>query len=162
VRHEIVLRTDTTLNLSNTAKRKELRVDRVFTRLPERPSNPIFRWENNRPRLAMGRWRTRKPRALGRVVYAHDSAGLFRVVLGLPEQHRLPRVPLRLDPQESAASVEDLRHGFALPASALLAFCENRDAHAEHDTFTAAAISRIAGACHDRKRSDLRFKLILH
>jgi hypothetical protein len=147
VRHEIVLRTDTTLNLSNTAKRKELRVDRVFTRLPERLSNPIFRWENNRPRLAMGGWRTRKPRALGRVVYAHDSAGLFRVVLRLPE---------------SAASVEDLRHGFALPASALLVFCENRDAHAEHDTFTAAAISRIAGACHDRKRSDLRFKLILH
>ena len=37
---------------------------------------------------------------------------------------------------------------------------DNRNAHTEHDAF--AAISRVGGACHDRKRSDLRCELILH
>jgi len=100
--------------------------------------------------------------AIGRVVDAHDSAGLFGVVLRVPEQHRMPHMRLRLDPHEPAASVDDLGHGRALPASALMVFRDNRNAHAERDAFAAAAISRIHGAGHDRKRSDLRFELILH
>jgi len=41
-----------------------------------------------------------------------------------------------------------------------MVFRDNRNVHAEHDAF--ARISRVGGACHDRKRSDLRFELILH
>jgi hypothetical protein len=71
-------------------------------------------------------------------------------------------VQLRLDSHEPAVSVDDLRHGVKPPALTLMVFRDDRNGDAQHNPFAAAAIFRIAGACHPLgKRSDLRFQPIL-